>query len=75
MAKTPPIPEEQRSFADGAQGGDPADRLDSAQPERRDRISGLQSGQPGDDDVNLSQQGRQGNINENTHHQGYQQDR
>jgi len=24
---------------------------------------------------NLSEQGRQGNINQNTHHQGYQQDR
>ena len=24
---------------------------------------------------NLAQQGRQGNINQNTHHQGYQQDR
>lgn len=27
------------------------------------------------DDVNLKEQGRQGNINQNTHHQGYQQDR
>ncbi|HWT31012.1 MAG TPA: hypothetical protein VN240_08315 [Propylenella sp.] len=24
---------------------------------------------------NLAEQGRQGNINQNTHHQGYQQDR
>lgn len=24
---------------------------------------------------NLEQEGRQGNINQNTHHQGYQQDR
>ena len=24
---------------------------------------------------NLDEQGRQGNINQNTHHQGYQQDR
>lgn len=42
---------------------------------RRDRVTGAQSKQPGDDDVNLKAQGRQGNINQNTHNQGYQQDR
>ncbi len=32
-----------------------------------------QGGKPGE--RNLEQQGRQGNINQNTHHQGHQQDR
>ena len=76
MAKAPPIPPEQRSFNEQAHGGDdPTSRLESAHPDRRDTKTDLQSGQPGDDDVNLEQQGRQGNINVNTHHQGYQQDR
>ena len=71
MSKPPPIPPEQRSFPD-----EPArDRLRSAQPGRRDEATGLQSEQPGDDDVNLKQQGRQGNIRENTRNQRYQQDR
>lgn len=71
MSKLPPIPAEQRSFPDEQ----PRDRLRSAQPDRRDAKTGLQSAQPGDDDVNIDQQGRQGNINVNTHHQGYQQGR
>ena len=71
MSKTPPIPPEQRSFP----AEQPRDRLRSAEPGRRDETTGLQSEQPGDDDVNLKQQGRQGNINVNTHNQGYQQDR
>ncbi len=71
MSKMPPIPPEQRTFsAEKAR-----DRLRSAEPGRRDETTGLQSSQPGDDDVNLKSQGRQGNINQNTHHQGYQQDR
>ncbi len=71
MSKLPPIPTEQRSFS----GEQARDRLRSAEPGRRDEVTGLQSSQPGDDDVNLKTQGRQGNINQNTHHQGYQQDR
>jgi hypothetical protein len=35
----------------------------------------LQSNEPGDGDVNLAEQGRQGNIRQNTTHPGYQQDR
>jgi len=68
-SKAPPIPPEQRSHASekpGVAGSDIG---------RRDRVTGAQSEQPGDDDVNLSEQGRHGNINQNTHHQGYQQDR
>ena len=76
MAKAPPIPPEQRNLGEKSQGGeDPASRLESAHPDRRDKTTNLQSAQPGDDDVNLEQQGRQGNIHQNTHHQGYQQDR
>jgi hypothetical protein len=61
-SKAPPGPPEQRPGKDDGVG-------------RRDRKTGLQSSEPGDGDVNLSEQGRQGNINQNTHHQGYQQDR
>jgi hypothetical protein len=33
--------------------------------DRRDAKTGLQSGQPGDADANLSQQGRFGNLQQN----------
>ena len=69
MSKAPPIPPEQRSFP-----GQQPDVSGDTQG-RRDEVTDLQSSQPGDDDVNLQEQGRQGNINQNTHHQGYQQDR
>lgn len=69
MSKAPPIPPEQQSFR-----GEKPEITGSTQG-RRDATTGLQSNQPGDDDVNLKQQGRQGDINQNTHHQGYQQDR
>ena len=68
-SKAPPIPPEQQSFK-----GQKPD-VDGSDQDRRDETTGLQSSQPGDDDVNLKEQGRQGNINQNTHHQGYQQDR
>lgn len=58
MSKTPPIPPEQRQFGSSADGkGPPADR--------RDLKTGLQSGQPGDADANLDQQGRFGNARQN----------
>lgn len=63
MAKSdlPPVPPEGRS-PKGAGGANPGrDRADVADGDKRDR--------------NLEQQGRQGNIRENTRHQGYQQDR
>lgn len=68
-SKAPPIPPEQRSS--------PGDKphIEGADIGRRDRVTGAQSEQPGDDDVNLKEHGRHGNINQNTHHQGYQQDR
>lgn len=69
MSKAPPIPPEQRSH--------PGDKphIEGAGRDRREETTDLQSSQPGDDDVNLKEQGRHGNINQNTHHQGYQQDR
>lgn len=74
MSKAPPpIPPEQR-VVDGP--GTQAAKADvqNEHRERRDDVHDLQSGQPGDD-VNLEQQGRHGGIHQNTHHQGYQQDR
>ena len=68
-SKAPPIPPEQRSHP----GEKP--HVEGSTQGRRDEITDLQSSQPGDDDVNLEEQGRHGNINQNTHHQGYQQDR
>jgi hypothetical protein len=68
-SKAPPIPPEQRSSsADKA-------NIKGSDIGRRDRVTGDQSSDPGDGDVNLEQQGRQGNIHQNTRHQGYQQDR
>ena len=68
-SKAPPIPPEQRSYP----GEKP--RVEGGDIGRRDAVTDLQSEQPGDADVNLTEQGRHGNINQNTHHQGYQQDR
>jgi len=69
MAKAPPIPKEQRAFK-----GQRPDIEGSTQG-LRDEKTGLQSSQPGDDDTNLEEQGRFGNIRQNTTHQGNQQDR
>lgn len=65
-SKAPPIPKEQ--------GGGRAD-IKGADIGRRDRETGLQSEQPGDDDVNLKEQGRFGNIRQNTTRQGNVQNR
>jgi hypothetical protein len=59
MSKVPPIPKEQRSF----RGERP--NIQGGAQERRDAKTGLQSDQPGDADVNLKSQGRQGNIHQN----------
>jgi hypothetical protein len=68
-SKSPPIPPEQRSF----RGARPD--ISSGKQDRRDARTGLQSGQPGDADANLSQQGRFGNINQNLTPQRSVQDR
>ena len=80
MAHTPPVPPDQRSPGPNAAAGqDPAtDAARTGQDAgigRRDETTGLQSSEPGDGDVNLKQQGRQGDIHQNTTHQGHQQDR
>jgi hypothetical protein len=69
-SKAPPIPPEQRSY----KGQKKADVAGHSR-DRRDETTDLQSSQPGDDDVNLKAQGRHGNIYQNTHNQGHQQDR
>lgn len=58
MTRTPPIPPEQRQFGAKADGKGPP-------PDRRDLKTSLQSGQPGDADANLDQQGRFGNARQN----------
>jgi len=65
----PKIPKEQASFADqkSASGEEVADR--------RDLRTDVRDGQPGDAGINTEEQGRFGDIKQNTTHQGYQQDR
>jgi hypothetical protein len=59
MSKAPPIPEEQRGR------GPSKDAAGAGGRERRDDLTGVQSAEPGDADVNLDQQGRYGNIRQN----------
>lgn len=61
MTHTPRIPPEQRSASDA--GGKATE--DTAEKDGRDTQTGAQSGQPGDADVNLDQQGRFGNLSQN----------
>lgn len=68
MSKLPPVPKEQRSFGD-------SNTPDEKNVDRRDLTTGLQSGQPGDADVNLEQQGRQANTRQNLTPQRSVQDR
>lgn len=69
MTKAPKIPREQRSFS-----GDKAD-LSGGKADRRDMRTDVRDGQPGDAGINTAEQGRFGDIKQNTTHQGYQQDR
>ncbi len=69
MTKAPKIPPEQQSFA-----GQKPD-VDGDSGDRRDRRTDVRTGQPGDAGINKAQEGRFGDIHQNTHHQGYQQDR
>ena len=61
MTHAPKIPKEQRSFAD--KGAQPL--AEAMTDDRRDRETEAQSGQPGDADVNLEEQGRFGNLRQN----------
>jgi hypothetical protein len=58
MSKLPKVPVEQRSFKSRDAGG-------KTMQDQRDDVTGLQSGQPGDADANLDQQGRFGNLHQN----------
>jgi hypothetical protein len=58
-SKAPPIPPDQRP----ARGAKP--NLDEGPHDRRDLRDGVQSGEPGDADVNLREQGRYGNRSQN----------
>ncbi|WP_298745232.1 hypothetical protein [uncultured Brevundimonas sp.] len=69
MSKAPKIPKEQRSF-----GGEKAN-LSGDSVDRRDKRTDVYDGQPGDAGINTAEQGRFGDIKQNTTHQGYQQDR
>jgi hypothetical protein len=57
MSTMPKTPAEQRNLG----SEDP----DVVPPDRRDRTAGLQSGDPGDADANLNEQGRFGNLHQN----------
>lgn len=69
MTKAPKIPPEQQSFA-----GQKPD-IEGENRDRRDNRTDVHDGQPGDAGINTAEQGRFGDIKQNTTHQGYQQDR
>ncbi|MDP1914141.1 hypothetical protein [Brevundimonas sp.] len=71
MTRAPRIPKEQRSYAD--KGGQAVE--DAADSDRRDLETEIQTGQPGDSDVNLDTQGRFGNLKQNLTNQWKVQDR
>jgi hypothetical protein len=71
MTHAPRIPREQRSDAD--KGGLAV--KDAADSDRRDLETEIQTGQPGDSDVNLEEQGRFGNLKQNLTKQRNVQDR
>lgn len=64
MTHRPPVPPANRPTK--------GPKTDSAPPHQSDALEA--QGKKGVPD-NLEDQGRQGNIHQNTHHQGYQQDR
>ncbi|GLS01033.1 hypothetical protein GCM10007859_10430 [Brevundimonas denitrificans] len=71
MTHAPRIPKEQRSYADkGVQAVE-----DAADSDRRDLETEIQTGQPGDSDVNLDTQGRFGNLKQNLTNQWKVQNR
>lgn len=61
MSHAPKVPKEQRSFADKG-AGPPAE---ATSEDRRDHETEIKTGQPGDAEVNLDQQGRFGNLRQN----------
>ncbi|MGZ9098226.1 MAG: hypothetical protein ACXW3O_00855 [Brevundimonas sp.] len=73
MTHAPRIPKEQLSFADKGDKGAAAG--DAAASDRRDLETEIQTGQPGDADVNLETQGRFGNLKQNLTNQWKVQNR
>jgi hypothetical protein len=71
MTHAPGIPKEQRSYAD--KGGLAVE--DAADSDRRDLETEVQTGQPGESDVNLAGQGRFGNLKQNLTNQWKVHDR
>ena len=71
MTHAPRIPKEQRSYAD--KGGKSV--TDAADSDRRDLETEIQTGQPGDADINLEEQGRFGNLKQNLTNQWQVKDR
>ncbi|KQY86530.1 MULTISPECIES: hypothetical protein [unclassified Brevundimonas] len=71
MTHAPRIPKEQRSYADKGANAAP----DAGDSDRRDLETEIQTGQPGDSDVNLDEQGRFGNLKQNLTNQWKVQDR
>lgn len=61
MSHAPKIPKEQHSFAD--KGARP--EAEAMSDDRRDLETEIKTGQPGDADVNLDEQGRFGNLRQN----------
>lgn len=59
MTKAPPVPPAERP----PHGGKPD--ISGKRREARDRTTGVQSGQPGDQKANFAQQGRQANTKQN----------
>ena len=57
MSRLPPVPPEQRTFGKA--------KSQDGHTDRRDLKTGVQSGQPGDADVNTREQGRFGNLTQN----------
>jgi hypothetical protein len=46
-----------------------------SEPDQKPDVKGSHGDRRSRDDLNLREEGQAGNINQNTHHQGYQQDR
>ena len=69
MSKMPKVPKEQRQFV-----GQKTE-VDGQSIDRRDERTDVRDGQPGDAGINTAEQGRFGDIKQNTTHQGYQQNR
>lgn len=71
MTHAPRIPKQQRSYAD--KGDQPLEQ--AMHEDRRDAETEIQTGQPGDADINLDEQGRFGNLKQNLTNQRKVQDR